>query len=578
MSGIKLPQTEMRAEKPEPTRTQALFARGAGIEKIIYAAIGRAITRRPWKAPDAQGFYYHSQSLAVLFIFIVLSALEIVIIDLIVHQWLWVRIPLLVIGIWGLVWMTGLLCAHFMRPHTVGSEGVRVRDGLDMDAHVTWDDVYSVALNSRSYEPKTPSIIDDQGGRALVMGISDHTNIEIVLERPTTVTLPGLAPKGGEQVVDRIYLWTDTPKEFLVAVGEHIGSPEQSVAAKKARAQAVQDKERRERMAQYSNNGPAIEVSGLVKRFRDTTALAGIDFTVAPGAVLGLLGPNGSGKTTTVRILATLLKADEGAARICGYDVSRDASTVRQLIGLTGQYASVDKDLTGHQNLTMIGRLLGMSRKQAKSRATELLEDAGLADAATKPAKGYSGGMRRRLDLAASVMGEAAVVFLDEPTTGLDPARRGETWAMVRRLAAQGSTVLLTTQYLEEADHLANDIIVIDAGSIVARGTPDDLKRRLGSQTLDVRLHDPHRLAEAAARAESIIGVTPVMDAPTGRLSAAVTAGEVMPAIVRSLDEAGIDVSELSLRLPSLDDVFLTLTGHPASAATPTTTAETTAA
>lgn len=578
MSDVKVPPPEMRAEKPEPTRTQALFARGAGIEKIIYAAIGRAIMRRPWKAPDAQGFHYHSQSLAVLFIFIVLSALEIVIIDLIVHQWLWVRIPLLVIGIWGLVWMTGLLCAHFMRPHTVGSEGVRVRDGLDMDVHVTWDDVYSVALNSRSYEPKTPSIIDDQGGRSLVMGISDHTNIEIVLERPTTVTLPGLAPKGGEQVVDRIYLWTDTPREFLAAVGEHIGSPAQSVAAKKARAQAAQDNERRERMAQYSTNGPAIEVNGLVKRFGDTTALDGIDFTVAPGAVLGLLGPNGSGKTTTVRILSTLLKADEGTARICGYDVSREAATVRQLIGLTGQYASLDKDLTGYQNLTMIGRLLGMSRKQAKCRAAELLEDAGLSDAAAKPAKGYSGGMRRRLDLAASVMGEAAVVFLDEPTTGLDPARRGETWAMVRRLAAQGSTVLLTTQYLEEADHLAGDIIVIDAGSIVARGTPDDLKRRLGSQTLDVRLHDPHRLAEAAARVESIIGVTPVMEAPTGRLSAAVTAGEVMPAIVRSLDEAGIDVSELSLRLPSLDDVFLTLTGHHSTSATTATTSETAAA
>ncbi|OZM70410.1 daunorubicin/doxorubicin resistance ABC transporter ATP-binding protein DrrA [Amycolatopsis antarctica] len=319
-------------------------------------------------------------------------------------------------------------------------------------------------------------------------------------------------------------------------------------------------------MAQYSN-GPAIEVSGLVKRFGGTTALDGVDFAVEPGSVLGLLGPNGSGKTTTVRILATLMKADKGTARVCGYDVVRDAHQVRQLIGLTGQYASVDKDLSGYQNLTMIGRLLGMSRKQAKSRACELIEEAGLADAATKPATSYSGGMRRRLDLAASIMGEAAVVFLDEPTTGLDPARRGETWAMIRRLAAQGSTVLLTTQYLEEADHLANEIVVIDAGKVIARGTPDSLKRRMGSQTLDVRLIDPSQLEEATNRVRRIIDAAPVVDAQTGQLSAAVTDGEAMPAIVRSLDEAAIGVSELSLRLPSLDDVFLTLTGHRTTAA-----------
>ncbi|MGC2941881.1 MULTISPECIES: ATP-binding cassette domain-containing protein [unclassified Brevibacterium] len=319
-------------------------------------------------------------------------------------------------------------------------------------------------------------------------------------------------------------------------------------------------------MSQYCSS-PAIEVSGLVKRFSDTTALDGIDFTAEPGAVLGLLGPNGSGKTTTVRILATLAKADEGIARVCGYEVIRDAYKVRQLIGLTGQYASVDKDLSGHQNLTMIGRLLGMSRKQARARASDLIEEAGLTDAAAKPAKSYSGGMRRRLDLAASIIGDAAVVFLDEPTTGLDPARRGETWAMIRRLAAQGSTVLLTTQYLEEADHLANDIIVIDSGTVVARGTPDSLKRRMGSQTLDLRLSDPTQLDEATNRVQNIINATPVVDAHTGVLSAAVTDGEVMPAIVRSLDEAAIGVSDLSLRLPSLDDVFLTLTGHRATPA-----------
>lgn len=317
-------------------------------------------------------------------------------------------------------------------------------------------------------------------------------------------------------------------------------------------------------MSQYRNR-PTIEVSGLVKRFGDTTALDGIDLTAESGSVLGLLGPNGSGKTTTVRILATLMKPDEGTARICGYDAVREAHQVRQLIGLTGQYASVDKDLSGYQNLTMIGRLLGMSRAQAKTRASELLDEAGLGDAASKPAKTYSGGMRRRLDLAASIMGEAAVVFLDEPTTGLDPARRAETWAMVRRLAAQGSTVLLTTQYLEEADQLANDIVVIDSGKVAARGTPASLKRRIGGQTLDVVLSDPRRLEEATTRVESILNAAPVVNAQTGQLSAAVTGGHVMPSIVRSLDESAIEISELSLRLPSLDDVFLTLTGHRAS-------------
>ena len=317
-------------------------------------------------------------------------------------------------------------------------------------------------------------------------------------------------------------------------------------------------------MSQYRNR-PTIEVSGLVKRFGDTTALDGIDLTAESGSVLGLLGPNGSGKTTTVRILATLMKPDEGTARICGYDAVREAHQVRQLIGLTGQYASVDKDLSGYQNLTMIGRLLGMSRAQAKTRASELLDEAGLGDAASKPAKTYSGGMRRRLDLAASIMGEAAVVFLDEPTTGLDPARRAETWAMVRRLAAQGSTVLLTTQYLEEADQLANDIVVIDSGKVAARGTPASLKRRIGGQTLDVVLSDPRRLEEATTLVESILNAAPVVNAQTGQLSAAVTGGHVMPSIVRSLDESAIEISELSLRLPSLDDVFLTLTGHRAS-------------
>lgn len=215
--------TPTRPAQAGPSRARSLAVRALGIEKVMYASIGRAITRRPMTASGAKGFAYHSQSVVPIVAFIVVSAVEVVAIDVIVHRWLWLRVPLLIIGIWGLVWMIGLLCAHLMRPHTVGADGVRVRNGLDLDAHVTWEDVYSVGLTKRIFDAKATSVIDDGDGRSLVMSVSGQTNIEVVLERPTPVALPGLPPKGGEQVIDRLHLWTDEPKEFLDAVREHIG-------------------------------------------------------------------------------------------------------------------------------------------------------------------------------------------------------------------------------------------------------------------------------------------------------------------------------------------------------------------
>jgi oleandomycin transport system ATP-binding protein len=302
-----------------------------------------------------------------------------------------------------------------------------------------------------------------------------------------------------------------------------------------------------------------IEAEALRRRFGDTQALDGVDLAVRRGSVLALLGPNGAGKTTAVRILATLLRADSGRARILGHDVAREAARVREAIGLTGQYAAVDEALTGTQNLVMIGQLLDLSGRAARERARELLGWFGLSEAADRPARTYSGGMRRRLDLAASLVGRPAIVFLDEPTTGLDPAKREDMWGVVRSLVADGSTVLLTTQYLDEADALADDIVVIDHGRVIAHDTPERLKRVVGGQTLAVRPADPERLDAVAAIVGEVAGAAP--DVFRGAVSAPVAGDAALAAAVESLRTAGIAVTELSLRLPSLDEVFFTLTG-----------------
>ncbi len=304
-----------------------------------------------------------------------------------------------------------------------------------------------------------------------------------------------------------------------------------------------------------------IEAEGLTKRFGATQALAGVDISAGGGQVLALLGPNGAGKTTIVRILATLLRPDGGRARVGGYDVMSDAAQVRRLIGLTGQYASVDEELTGTENLIMICRLLGFGRPASRARAAAMLERFDLADAAGRAVKTYSGGMRRRLDLAASLLGEPEVLFLDEPTTGLDPRARSQMWDTVRGVVAAGATVLLTTQYLDEADELADRIAVIDHGLVVASGTPDELKARTGSQTLALRVTDPARTGQAAGVVAEVTGEPPGV-APDGLVTATIGDPAVVPAIVRRLDDAGIVAAELTLRLPSLDEVFLTLTGH----------------
>jgi oleandomycin transport system ATP-binding protein len=307
----------------------------------------------------------------------------------------------------------------------------------------------------------------------------------------------------------------------------------------------------------------AIEATGLTKSFGPTKALAGVDLAARRGTVLGVLGPNGAGKTTAVRILATLLRADEGTARINGFDVRTQPEKVRESIGLTGQFASVDDDLTGTQNLVMIGQLLDLPRKAARTRAVELLEWFDLTEAASKQVKTYSGGMRRRLDLAASLVGKPSVIFLDEPTTGLDPAKREDMWDVVRDLVSDGSTVLLTTQYLEEADALADEITVIDHGRVIAHDTPHGLKRVIGGQRLTVHPIDPARYDDLVTVLDEIARThwrAPEADG-RGSVTIQVDSDEVLPDVVTRVRAAGIAVDEFSLHLPSLDEVFFTLTG-----------------
>ncbi|AEE45820.1 daunorubicin resistance protein DrrA family ABC transporter ATP-binding protein [Cellulomonas fimi] len=319
----------------------------------------------------------------------------------------------------------------------------------------------------------------------------------------------------------------------------------------------------------------AIEAEGLVKLFGEQRAVDGVDLTVRTGSVYGVLGPNGAGKTTTIRMLATLLRPDAGTARVLGHDVVREPHVVRQLVGVTGQYASVDETLSATENLVLFSRLHGLSRAASRAKSTELLERFGLTEAASKPLRNFSGGMRRRLDLAASLIAQPPLIFLDEPTTGLDPRTRAQVWDTIRELVATGSTVLLTTQYLDEADQLADRIAVIDRGRVVAEGTADELKSAVGTQSLQLRLADPGHVLAAAAAVRDRLRVEPTVSPEAARLTVPVDDPAAVTDLLVLLRERGLPVDGLSLQKPSLDEVFLTLTGH---AAEPTDDAPTTAA
>ncbi|CAM5458640.1 ATP-binding cassette domain-containing protein [Streptomyces coeruleorubidus] len=318
-----------------------------------------------------------------------------------------------------------------------------------------------------------------------------------------------------------------------------------------------------------NTGGAAVTVRGLVKHYGETKALDGVDLDVREGTVMGVLGPNGAGKTTLVRILSTLLKSDSGQATVAGYDVVRQPRQLRRVIGLTGQYASVDEKLSGWENLYMIGRLLDLPRKDARGRADELLERFSLTEAAKRPAATYSGGMRRRLDLAASMIGRPAVLFLDEPTTGLDPRTRNEVWDEVKRMVGDGVTVLLTTQYMEEAEQLASELTVVDRGQVIAGGAIEELKAKVGGRALRIRPADPAHLRPLAVALDElgITGLaTTTVDTDRGDVLVPILSDEQLTAVVGAVTARGITLSSLTTELPSLDEVFLSLTGHRASA------------
>jgi ABC-2 type transport system ATP-binding protein len=312
----------------------------------------------------------------------------------------------------------------------------------------------------------------------------------------------------------------------------------------------------------------AIYAEGLVKTFGDVRALDGVDLDVPEGTVLGLLGPNGAGKTTTVRVLTTLLQPDSGSAVVAGIDVLKHPNEVRRSIGLSGQFAAVDEYLTGRENLQMVGQLYQLSGRDAKARAGQLLERFNLADAADRPAKTYSGGMRRRLDLAAALVVSPPVMFMDEPTTGLDPRNRQQLWEVIQELVGGGTTLLLTTQYLEEADHLADDICVVDHGKVIARGTSDQLKARTGGERVEVVVHEREQIVPAREVLASYGKGEVSVAEHTRKLTVPVTGGaKLLAEVIRDLDTRGVEIDDIGLRRPTLDDVFISLTGHAAEAA-----------
>lgn len=306
----------------------------------------------------------------------------------------------------------------------------------------------------------------------------------------------------------------------------------------------------------------AVEADSLVKVFGQNRAVDGVDLRVATGTVYGVLGPNGAGKTTTINMLATLLRPDGGSGRIFGHDVVREPQIVRQLIGVTGQFASVDETLSATENLIVFARLLGIPRGEAKRRSADLLERFSLTDAARRPLKNFSGGMRRRLDLAASLLAQPPLIFLDEPTTGLDPRTRGQMWDTIRELVATGSTVLLTTQYLDEADQLADRIAVIDRGRVVAEGTSDELKASVGTSSLQLRLADPADTGTALRTIERVLGVVGTLSPEAARITAPMADADRVADLLITLRQEGVRLTEMSVQKPTLDEVFLTITGH----------------